>query len=341
MEVMEEKSAVNKGINKDMAYALERFREYLSAKDFSRHTIRGKYDRIKIFIEWLCRETKISSLSQVTRQEINAYRLSLYYARRENGKVYGAAEQRSRLFALKSFFSYLVKQGELLYNPAADLEVPKERKGLPRNILTGEEMGRLLDSPDTGTVLGMRDRTILELLYSTGIRVNELSQLKRDDLFLEEGKIMVREGKGGQERVVPIGNVAIQYLREYLTVSRPRLERLITEIEIDLSGDKGISTAAGYIFLSRKGKKMKNSNLWWVIDKYRKKAGIGKKISPHTLRHTCATHMLRGGADIRYIQQMLGHRSIASTQIYTQVETTDLKAVHQRTHPRERRENED
>jgi integrase/recombinase XerD len=177
------------------------------------------------------------------------------------------------------------------------------------------------------TPLGLRDRAILEVLYSTGIRNAELRALQLYDLDLDRGLLRINEGKNAKDRVVPLGRAACNYLREYLTEARPRL----------LKARGAEATTEQLVFLSRTGRPLWTLGVIYPIRKHARRAGIEKTITPHTLRHTFATHMLQGRADIRHIQAMLGHASVATTQIYTRVEVTDLKAVHRRCHPRERR----
>jgi integrase/recombinase XerD len=188
-------------------------------------------------------------------------------------------------------------------------------------VLTKKEVARLLGKPDSSTVFGMRDRAILELLYSSGIRVSELTGLALEDLDLRGGELRVL-GKGNKERLVPIGEVACDYLGVYLKASRPALA----------------PPRERTLFVTARGKRFQATNLVAIVREYGRRAGIHKRVTPHALRHTCATHLLKGKADIRQIQRILGHASIATTQRYTKVEITDLKEVLRRCHPRERKE---
>ena len=236
------------------------------------------------------------------------------------------ATQAARLSVVRSFFRYLVKSDVLLYDPSAGLELPKRKGILPRSILSKQEVARLLAAPDATTPLGLRDRAMIEVLYSTGIRNAELRALQVYDLDLERGLLRVNEGKNAKDRVVPLGEVACTWLREYLGEARPRL----------LAGHRDAG-GEPTVFLSKNGKRLVPLGVLYPLKKHARKAGIERVVTPHTLRHTFATHLLAGHADIRHIQAMLGHASVATTQIYTRVEVTDLKAVHRRCHPRERR----
>jgi integrase/recombinase XerD len=226
---------------------------------------------------------------------------------------------------VRSFFRYLVKSDVLLYDPAASLELPKRKGILPRSVLSKKEMARLLAAPDATTPLGLRDRAMLEVLYSTGIRNAELRALQLYDLDLDRGLLRINDGKNAKDRVVPLGEVACAFLREYLAEARPKL--------LSVRGGAGEAK----VFLSKNGRPLLPLGVIVPIHKHAKAAGIERPVTPHTLRHTFATHLLAGRADIRHIQAMLGHTSVATTQIYTRVEVTDLKAVHHRCHPREKR----
>jgi integrase/recombinase XerD len=223
------------------------------------------------------------------------------------------------LSAVRSFFRHLFKQGVLFHDPAASLEHPKHSQPLPRGILSDAHVLALLKAPDAKTPLGMRDRAILELLYTTGLRNTELRTLRITDVERDAAQIHVT-GKGTKDRVVPVGRIALNWLSLYLKEARPKL----------LGGkDRGL------VFLSKNGRIITTLNLIDLVRKYGKKAGLPQEVTPHALRHTCATHLLRAGADIRSIQVLLGHSSLATTQIYTHVEIADLKKVHRAFHPRE------
>jgi len=299
-----------------------RFVEQMQVLGWSPRTVDGYQSQVRFFLAWLDEETDVEELTGITPEILHAYQTHLYGWSDENGRSLSIATQAARLSVVRSFFRYLVKSDVLLYDPSASIELPKRKNILPRSILSKQEMARLLAAPDATTPLGLRDRAMIEVLYSTGIRNAELRALQVYDLDLERGLLRVNEGKNAKDRVVPLGDVACRYLREYLHEARPGLLRARAETTV---------------FLSKNGKRLVPLGLLYPLKKHARAAGIERVVTPHTLRHTFATHLLAGHADIRHIQAMLGHASVATTQIYTRVEVTDLKAVHRRCHPRERR----
>jgi integrase/recombinase XerD len=223
--------------------------------------------------------------------------------------------------AVVRFCEYLAKEEKILVNPAATIELPKRPRRLFANYLSCREMNRLLKTPDLSTHLGVRNRAILEVLYATGIRNSELRNCKIEDVNLKDGWLTIRSGKGGGERVVPLGKAALHFLGAWMLGSRSRLHQ---------------SESSDYLFLSKMGGKLEMTTLNAIIGKAAAAARIKRKVTAHAIRHTCATAMLRGRADIRWIGELLGHASLASTQIYTRVEIADLKRIHHQCHPREK-----
>jgi integrase/recombinase XerD len=221
------------------------------------------------------------------------------------------------LVSIRMFYRFLVSEGKIESNPARLLGIPKMYQHLP-DVLSRDEVEVFLLQPDTHTVLGKRDKAMLELLYATGLRVTELISLKMSNINLEAGYVRTI-GKGSKERVVPSGTKAIDSLKEYLKNGRPSLL------------EKG---GFSYLFLNSKGRPMTRQGLWKIIRKYALKAGIAKTVTPHTVRHSFATHLLEGGADLRSVQIMLGHSDISTTQIYTHVARERLKEIHEKYHPR-------
>jgi integrase/recombinase XerD len=296
-----------------------RFREYLRAMNYAE---RSQYDypaQLKPFLSFLAVDD-VDSLPAVTPETLHRYRMHLFHHKRKE-KLLSLATQGTRLVALKGFFRFLYKRGEVLVDPAAGLELPRGPRHLPRGIMTPPEVRRVLNEPDMDTPLGLRDKAILEVLYSTGIRNAELRALAVNDADILNQELHIRQGKGGKDRVVPLGEVAARIVNAYVKESRPRL----------LKGRPD----TGHLFVSVGGRPLLAGNLVWAVCKYVRRAKLKKHVTPHAFRHTCATHMLRGRAGIRHIQELLGHRSIATTQIYTHVEVGDLKREHRRTHPRE------
>jgi integrase/recombinase XerD len=218
---------------------------------------------------------------------------------------------------IRSFYAYLEEVGDCVENPSRHLEAPKLWKRVPRT-LSREEVAELLEAPNTRTPLGLRDRAMLELMYGTGLRVSELVGLRLDEVDIEEGTVRVR-GKGGKHRLLPLAGQAKRWLERYLRTGRTALRNPQT---------------SGQVFLSRRGVGLSRMGFWKVIRKYALAKGLSSRVTPHVLRHSFATHLLEGGADLRAVQELLGHASIRTTQIYTEVEREYLKRVHRQYHPR-------
>lgn len=220
--------------------------------------------------------------------------------------------------SLKGFFSYLSQNGYITNNPVEKIPSPKLSKKLP-SVLTINEIDAILSQPDINNKIGLRDKALLELFYACGIRVSELINLKISGLFFKEEIIRVF-GKGSKERLVPIGSSAIKWVTEYLKKGRPLLEKK--------------SKSENYVFLNIRGTKLSRMGVWKIVDRYAKEAKIEKEVHPHTFRHSFATHLLEGGADLRAVQEMLGHVDISTTQIYTHIDRDYIKQVHRDFHPR-------
>ena len=236
-----------------------------------------------------------------------------------NEKQYSKATIARKLATLRSFYKFLVKRNQLISNPVVAVRTPKQDKKLPR-FLDYEEVKKLLDTPPMNSWLGARDRAILETLYSTGIRVSELVALNMDDIdFL--GEIVHIRGKGKKERITPIGSSALQVIQHYMEFRNKRAQ----------NNDNFDSRV---LFVNKHGKRLSTRSVRRKMDKYLKMAGLDPAISPHTLRHSFATHMLNNGADLRSVQELLGHQSLSTTQIYTHLTTTKLKDVYENAHPR-------
>jgi len=236
-----------------------------------------------------------------------------------NEKQYSKATIARKLATLRSFYKFLVKRNQVTSNPVVAVRTPKQDKKLPR-FLEYEEVKKLLDTPPQDNWLGARDRAILETLYSTGIRVSELVALNMDDIdFL--GEIVHVRGKGKKERIAPIGSSALQVIQHYMEFRNKRAQN-----------NGNFDTRV--LFVNKHGKRLSTRSVRRKMDKYLKMAGLDPAISPHTLRHSFATHMLNNGADLRSVQELLGHQSLSTTQVYTHLTTTKLKDVYENAHPR-------
>lgn len=225
------------------------------------------------------------------------------------------------LVSVRSFYRFLVREGHVSVDPTAKIGSPKQVRSLPKAISI-EEIEAMLERPD-GSPLGTRDRAILETLYGAGLRISELVGLDVDDVDLKAGSVLVRSGKGGKGRVVPLGRQARKAIEGYSSSTRPELLRK--------AGAKG---AAGALFLNARGGRLSRQGCWKILKGYAREAGVGERVSPHTLRHSFATHMLDAGADIRVVQELLGHASLSTTQVYTLVSDQHLREVYLSAHPR-------
>lgn len=289
---------------------VDRFLEHLLVeKGLAENSLKSYAQDLSSLLSFL--ERRSLDLAQVTAQTLFLY---LSAKRAEGLKSRSLARHLS---SLRGFFAFAEAEGLIPANPARLLPGPKLPKLLP-HALPQEDMTRLLAAPDPSTTLGFRDRCMLELLYACGLRVSELNALKLGDYDPQAGTLMVL-GKGDKERLVPIHHAAQALLDDYLAFRRPAL-RPVEE----------------YVFLNRSGRGLSRQGVWKLVKGYAKAAGIRQEISPHTFRHSFATHLLEGGADLRTVQLLLGHADIAATEIYTQVTTGRLSGVHRRHHPRSR-----
>jgi integrase/recombinase XerD len=253
-------------------------------------------------------------------RELHLVRFARHLAETHGGATLSAASRSCYLHVVRGFFAWLVRTGVLLENPARDLPAP-HNLSLPRRVLTMAEARRLMDAPPPSTVQGRRDRALLELLYGSGLRRGECLRLDVTDLDLGQALVLVRCGKGSKDRVVPLTARAVSALDRYLRVARPELVKDAREPAL---------------FLSKYGLRMSRTCLWTLLGKHAKAAGIDAPVFPHVLRHSCATHLLKAGASIRHVQELLGHESLQATALYTRVTIDDLHDLLARCHPRER-----
>jgi len=298
------------------AYVL-RYLEWLQVHNYAAPTVQNRQSYLGVFVAW-CSERGLVTPREITKPILERYQRSLYTHRKANGEPLTFRAQHARLIPIRAFFKWLARQNYLLYNPASELELPRLEHRLPKHVLTKTEVEQVLAQPDTSEAMGLRDRAILETFYSTGMRRSELMNLSLFDLDRERGTVMIRQGKGKKDRMIPIGERAVAWIDRYQTRVRPEL--VIT---------RGNTT----LFLTQAGEAFTPDRLTQLVRGYVEAADTGKTGSCHLLRHTMATLMLENGADIRYIQAMLGHAELSTTQIYTQVSIRKLKEIHSATHP--------
>ena len=303
----------------DLTLWQSRFADWMTLRQWSRRTIDNYTAELRPFFEFLQAEG-VDELAALTRDTIEGYRTHLFYAT-YRGRPISLRTQAIRLNSIKRFTAFLVAADFLLIDPGAQVPLPRTPPALPRPILSERETEIVLESPDVTTPLGIRDRAMLEVFYSCAIRNSELRALALEDVDLEERRLRVRRGKGDKSRVVPMGEEAALWVREYLAHGRPYLVRRLGEATL---------------FLTFYGQAFTRVGLARLVADIARKAGMDKAVGPHLLRHACATHMLRRGASVRHLQELLGHVALSSTQRYTRVEIGDLQRVHSRCHPRER-----
>jgi len=311
------------GLDHSKATLAALFDDYLEDMRIHNRTpdaIESRQSEIRSFLRW-ADERGLFYPDQITRTILESFQRYLWRYRKKNGKPLGISTQRARLGALKYLFSWLCRRHVIEANPASELELPRQEKRLPVEALSIAQVETVLGVPDITDPLGVRDRAVLEVFYSTGIRRSELTRLDIGDLNREKRLLCVRQGKGRKDRVVPVGTRALQWLEKYLEDVRPLLV---------------LNPDAQALFLSGYGEAFNPDVLGRKVVQYIKKSDIGRSGGPHLFRHTCATHMLEGGADIRYIQQLLGHEKLETTAIYTEVSIIQLQAVHGRCHPAEK-----
>lgn len=253
----------------------------------------------------------LADFADTSKETVRAYMEHLYQLGRATSTI------SRNLAAIKSFYQFLVREGWMAIDPSEHLESPKVEKRLP-HVMTLTEVEALLSQPALDEPCSLRDKAMLEVLYATGIRVSELVSLDRNDVNLEAGYLRCL-GKGSKERIVPLGSVAIRALAFYMQSARPKLVKLASETAL---------------FVNQHGRRLTRQGFWKIIKRYAKDANISENITPHTLRHSFATHLLENGADLRSVQEMLGHADISTTQIYTHVTRNRLKEVYQKAHPR-------
>jgi len=286
---------------------------------YAERTAKGYLRAGRCFLDWL--ERRGIALPEVRTDDILAYQTELYGLRKKDGKPYSTYDHTHRVAAVKTLFRFLARRGYLLSDPSAAVEYPRREQRLPRGVLTPPEARAIVEAPELATPMGLRDRALLETLYATGIRAAELGNLKTEDVDAEERVLRVILGKGKKDRNVPLTRAAAEAIEAYLAYGRPQMRG---------------ARKSPLLFLAPRGGRMYDSHLNDVVARWAFKAGVKRHVTCHTFRHSVATHLLKGGADIRHIQVLLGHSSLQSTERYTRVEVSDLKEVMKRAHPRGR-----
>ncbi len=290
--------------------------EWMLTHGYSADTVRARRIALRRFIAW-CAERALDDPRVITKPMLERYQKSLFYYRKPDGQPLTLGSQHGCLAPLKTFFQWLARENHILYNPASELVLPKQPKRLPRTLLSVADVEAILREAEPITAPGLRDRAMLELLYSTGLRRMEVPNLAIYDVDLNRRLVFVREGKGRKDRVVPLGDRAAAWVARYLIEARPALLAADTE----------------RLFISDDGAAITPESLASKVKRYMEVAGIHRPGATHLFRHACATHMLENGADIRYIQALLGHANLATTEIYTHVSIEKLQQIHAATHP--------
>jgi integrase/recombinase XerD len=297
---------------------VRRHLEWMAVHNYSPRSVGNTESSLALFVEW-CEARSLMRPVELTKPILERYQHHLHLLRRPDGRPrLSFRSQRVRLSAVRGFFKWLVKQNVLTSNPASELEMPRLPLRIPRDVLTVDDVERVMEQPDTRAALGVRDRAILEVFYSTGVRRSELVKIGLADVDEERSTLMVREGKGRKDRMLPIGERALSWVVRYVRDVRPSLV---------MPPDPGV------LFLTTLGEPLTPDWLTQQVRRYVQAAELGKGGACHVFRHAMATHMLEGGADIRYIQEMLGHVLLTSTEVYTQVSIKKLQAIHAATHP--------
>lgn len=290
----------------------------MKVKNYAASTRTGYGRELGKFFDYL-RSKEITDIKRVTRDILTAYQLLLFEQKEAKGLTTATVAVKIR--AVKRFFEHLEASGQVLINPAEYLKEPKIETRLPRAVLTQDEARKILDRPDLGTLIGIRDRAVLEVFYSTGIRLEELINLTIFDCDLQGGLLRVNNGKFAKDRVIPLGKHAVRFLKEYIARVRPHYTKRNKQLRS--------------LFVNRHGRPLSKQAVEIMVRTCAKQAGITKHVTPHVFRHTFATELVRNGADITAVQKMLGHKDLKHTHIYTKVAGLDVKKTHSLYHPRE------
>jgi integrase/recombinase XerD len=295
------------------------FTEHLKVKNYSPQTVYGYNSHLRPFLDHLTGKS-IADVRAVTRDLLRDYQAKITEQKTSQG--FSFSYVASRIRSVKRFFEYLEQSGHILINPAEHIKEPQKESHLPKVVLTEEEVHRILSVPDLGTAVGIRDRALLEVLYSTGIRLEETANLTLFDCDLQGGLLRINKGKGSKDRVVPLGKHAVKFLKEYITNVRPHHTIM----------NKQQKT----LFVNQWGAALSKQIIEITVRKCAKRARIAKHVTPHTFRHTFATELIRNGADIVSVSNMLGHSDVRVTQVYIRVAGIEVKNTHTESHPREK-----
>lgn len=296
------------------------FTNYLrTEKSLSENTISAYTFDLDKFFKFSYEEKSVSNLEQISEDTITDFLSYLHKSGSKTDNRYNSKSIARFISSLKSFFKYLETEKQISVNPLENIDTPKSKRILP-DVLSIEEINLIFSKPDLSNKLGLRDKALMETMYASGLRVSESINLEISNIYFNEGFIRVF-GKGSKERIVPIGKTALKFITKYINESRGLLKN---------------KNSYDYLFLNFRGSKLSRMGILDIIKKHCNNAGINKSVHPHTLRHSFATHLLQGGADIRIIQEMLGHSDISTTQIYTHVDKDYLIEVHKTFHPRDK-----
>lgn len=327
---LEEKIKAKKAANRaaptsELRELVDRYVSWLVASRFAEDTVQGHTSDIEWFLRYL-EAQGIDRIADVTADTLEDYSLRLRKQKHtlHKDRKISMAHVSHRLNTVKQFFGWLLKQTIILIDPSEDLEKPTLTANMPQTILTQKEAQRLMDAPELRSPVGYRDKAVLEVVYSTGIRISELFRLKVTDFDHKNRTLFVKEGKGGKDRVLPLPMIAAGYLKEYVERVRPKFVKA-------LKRDKGI------LFLNYTGTPLSLSSMSSIFKRTTTAAGIDKHVSAMVLRHSIASHLLENGMDIRYIQEFLGHERLSTTQVYSKVTMDGLRKMYNKFHPEQKR----
>jgi integrase/recombinase XerD len=307
--------------------------QHLTLRNLAAHSVRQAEQVLRCFIAYV-RSRGVGDVGLIDREFFEGYKVYLSgECKTRRGLPLGTSTLRQRLFGAQGWFAFLRKKGVIFFDPIADVQIPKQLKRLPRGVMRPDQIRKVMDQPDLKSHLGYRDRAVMEVLYATGIRCDELICLRAPDVDLKRKVIRVRNGKGGKDRFVPISTPACRFVRHYLDSIRPELAGCLRPAGNNWK--KKSQSGEDFVFLSIYGGQLTRQWLSEMMRRHIRQAGISGPISPvHSFRHSVATHLLENGMDVRYVQAFLGHERIDSTQIYTHVERKTLQRLMKTCHPR-------